>query len=114
MSQNIVSENIFSTNGTSISQCDQTEQFLLQLGHETITFRLCELLSFKKKIQQIDLGQLLSSDTADIEVIYLAHCDRMIIVDVSQILELRSLFEGAFTMLELNSMLHRYIYRNPF
>ncbi|MEL7004308.1 MAG: hypothetical protein AAFN93_16445 [Bacteroidota bacterium] len=102
---------LFSTANTSLVQKDKSETFTLQFFDQEIDFRFCELLVFRKKIQQIDIVDLLTNDKPDIEIIRLVHCDKFIVLPIIQILELQELLSGAFTMLELNSLIHKNIVR---
>lgn len=104
-------EYIYTTSNTSLSQCDASEQYILFFQGNEVRFRACELIAFKRKIQKMDLTALLSSDTPDVEILHLPSCDRIFILTIHDVLELRELFAGAFTMLELNSLIHREIIR---
>ena len=92
-------------------QCDATESFVLSLGREQLRFRACELIAFRRRIQQIKLEVLFASHTPDVEIVYLPHCDRLFVFDAAEILLLRELLRGSFAMLELNSIIHRTIIR---
>lgn len=107
-------EHIYSTENASLLQCDETEQYILMFNGDTISFRACELITFKRKIQKIDLAELLSSETPDLEIVHMPHCDRIFALTVHNIIELKDLFGGAFTMLELNSVIHKQLVRKSF
>ncbi|MBR09985.1 MAG: hypothetical protein CMP48_20145 [Rickettsiales bacterium] len=107
-------ELIYETANASLHQCDATENYILHFGGDTVTFRACELITFKRKIQKIDLATLLSSETPDVEIIHMPHCDRIFALSIHNVLELKDLFGGAFTMLELNSVIHRQLVRKVF
>ena len=117
MSENLVESNtlspevLFQTSNASISQCDTQGKYILSFAHDQIVFRACELISFRRKIQHIDLTQLLDSDTPDVEIISMPHCDRLFVFSIYEILELKDLFAGTFAMLELNSVIHKEIIR---
>lgn len=104
---------LFQTDHAQLVQSDRREKFGLTIFGELIELRLCELVSFKRKIEQIDLVRMLSDDAPDIEIIQLISCDRMFLLDIRLILELKSLLAGAFAMLELNSIIHKCIVRRP-
>lgn len=103
---------IFKTDNAILHQCDDTESFILTFFGNEITFRFCELIAFKTKIQKVDILGLLNSETPDIEILHLHHCDRFFAFSIHQILEIRELLSGAFVMLELNSIIHQKIVRN--
>ena len=101
---------VYRTLNGSIHQCDDSQRFLLRYGNESLSFRACEFIAFKRKIQQIELSELLEQDY-DVEVLYMPHCDRFMVLTIFEILELRELMAGAFTMLELNSIIHSKLVR---
>ncbi|MDN5202287.1 hypothetical protein QQ008_12955 [Fulvivirgaceae bacterium BMA10] len=103
--------NIFSTNNTALYQCDRSESFILKFFEEHISFKIGELQAIRKKIRNIDLAQLFKSGTPDIEILNVPQCDRIFVLSILEILELKELFSGAFVMLELNSVIHREILR---
>jgi len=104
---------IYQTAQTALSQCDESETFILNFKDSSISFRFCEMISFKRKIQNWDIVPMLAVDAPDVEILHLPHCDRVILLSVQDILELKDLFAGAFTMLELNSLIHRQLIRRP-
>lgn len=102
-------EEVFSTKGATIQQCDRSESFVLTFGKEEISFKLCDLHAFKRKIMAIDVMELLDSSSPDFELIHLKHCDRFLILDTFQILEFRELLSGTFDTLALNSSVKRIL-----
>ena len=102
---------VFETQGTSVSQCDRSEKFFLHFLAQPIELKLCELIGLKRKIEKIDLTALVSSQGPDIEVLYLSHQHPILVLSIYEILELRDVLSGTFTMLELNSLIHRSINR---
>lgn len=104
---------LFETHHSSLHQCDELERYILDFKGDSIHFRACELITFKRKIQKIDLVALLDSETPDVEIVHMPHCDRIFAFTIEDVLELKELFAGAFTMLELNSMIHRQLVRKP-
>ncbi len=104
-------EVLYSTAHAELSQCDASDSYILSFQGNNINFRVCELISFRKKVQKIDMEKLLASETADIEIISMPHCDRLFVLSIQEILELKDLFAGAFAMLELNSLIHKEIIR---
>ncbi len=104
---------IFETENGSLSQSDATERFQLAFHQEELSFRVCELITFKRKLQAIDLPAMLMSENQDVEVLHMPHCDRLFVLTIQNILELKELLAGAFAMLELNSVIHRQLVRRP-
>ena len=112
MSPKVISQSIvFETPSTSVSQCDRSEKFFLHFLAQPIELKLCELIGLKRKIENIDLTALVSSQGPDIEVLYLSHQHPVLVLSIYEILELSELLTGTFTMLELNSVIHKFIYR---
>lgn len=120
LSQNIVkdelmteaSELIFATPNIGIYQNDTRASFILQLPAEEVEFKLCAMLSFRKKIQSIDLTEMFMPSHPGVELISMPQIERIFVFDLREILELRDLFAGAMTMLELNSMIHQKLVRS--
>lgn len=108
---NISSELVYKTPNTSLSQCDKSEQFIVRIFDQEIALNLCSLISFKKKIKDINLPAMFENSHSGIEIISLRQCDRFFVFDIREILELKDLFSGSFAMLELNSMIHKSIKR---
>ena len=104
-------EKIFSTSKTCITQCDDSELFLLTYEKEKITFKLCDLYMLRKKIMEINMINLFDTHTPDIEIIHLRHCDRLLILGINEILEFRTLLDGTFNVLALNSVVQRILKR---
>tara|TARA_B100001109_G_C18620609_1_gene361326 strand:+ start:248 stop:583 length:336 start_codon:yes stop_codon:yes gene_type:complete len=102
---------VFETQSTSVSQCDRSEKFFLHFLAQSIEFKLCELIGLKRKIDQIDLAALVSSQGPDLEVLYLSNQHPILILSIYEILELRDVLSGTFTMLELNSLIYRTVHR---
>jgi hypothetical protein len=116
MSQVIIkaeSEEVFRHKSLAVNQCDVSEMFTLTLGTQQLIFKLCDLISFKKKIFDIDLVLLFDAYHRDMDIIYLPHIDRHLILSLEEILNLRELLSGTFAMLQINSQVQRSLY-NPF
>ena len=102
---------VFETQGTSVSQCDRSEKFFLHFLAQSIEFKLCDLIALKRKVERIDLTALVSSQGPDVELLYLSHQHPILVLSIYETLELRDVLTGTFTMLELNSLIHRTINR---
>lgn len=107
------SELVYKTTHSAFLQIDHTESFSLYFAGTHLPFRLCELILFKRKIQQIDVTRMLLGEIPDVEIIELKHCNRLLSLGIWDVLELREVLSGAFTMLELNSMIHKILLRKP-
>ncbi len=106
------SELVFATSNIRIYQNDTRASFIMQLPDEEVEFKLCALLAFRKKIQSIDLTEIFMPAHSGVEIITMPQIDRIFVFDLREILELRDLFAGAMTMLELNSMIHQRLVRS--
>lgn len=102
---------VYQTTNTSLVQCDASGKFVLQLFDQEISLSACALIAFKKKVKDIDLTSMFESNHSGIEIISLIYCDRIFVLTIREILELRDLFAGAFAMLELNSLIHKTLIR---
>lgn len=107
-------EEIFSTKSASITQCELTDSFVLMFDREEITFKLCDLFAFRKRIMELDIMELFESTAPDVEVIHLPHCDRFLLLSLREILEFRELLNGTFDTLALNSAIQKILRKNVF
>lgn len=102
---------LFETADAALYQADDREEFVLTFFEEKWHFRVCELIAFKRKINAINLMELLHASSPDLEIIPMPHCDRLLVLTLREILELRELLSGGFAMIELNSLIHRQLIR---
>lgn len=100
---------VFKTQNASIIQDDKNESFVLNYHSEELSFKLCDLFGLRKKLFNLDLISLLNVDSPDTEIIYLPHLDRLLILNIQEIIELRDLLSGAFNTLQLNSEIHKIL-----
>ncbi len=107
-------EEVYSTKSISISQCDVSESFLLMYDQDVIAFKLCDLYLLRKKISEIDILTLFDSDTPDVEIVSLPHCDRFLVIGIRELLEFRELLNGTFSTLQINSAIQRILRRHVF
>ena len=107
-------EEIFKTKSAAILQCEQTDSFVLKYDHDEIVFKLCDLYTLRKKVMEIDVVSLFDSNSADIEVIHLPHCDRFLVLSILEILEFRKLLNGTFDTLALNSAIQKILRKQVF
>ena len=103
------SELVFETENIQIYQREDRPVFSLIIQDGRIDLKLCDLFSFRKKILSIDIASLLTSSYSDIEII--AHCERIFVFSIPEILELRELLAGTISMLQINSVIHEKIHR---
>lgn len=118
MSQAVASEEmspseVFSHKALTMDLCENKELFTMKLGGDAVDFKLCDLISFRRKVFAIDLSQLFEVDSASIEIIYLPHVDRHLLLSLEDLLNIRELLSGTFAVLQINSQVQRTLY-NPF
>ena len=103
---------IYNTTHCSAKQLDSRNTFSLYFfGHE-IELKPCSLISFRNKLQKINLDELLCSDNViDLEIVKFGCINRVFVFSLHEIIELKTLLEGVFTMLELNSLIHTRLLR---
>ena len=107
-------EEIFSTKSARITQCDVSDSFVLTYDNQEISFKLCDLYAFRKKIMDFDLMEMFDVQSPDVDIIHLPHCDRFLIVSLKEILEFRELLNGTFNTLALNSAIQKILRKNVF
>ncbi|MEM9895018.1 MAG: hypothetical protein AAF789_01500 [Bacteroidota bacterium] len=107
-------EEIYSTKDASIAQRERSNSFILSYEDEEIAFKLCDLYALRHQIMAIDVVELLDSHTPDIEIVYLAHCDKLWVLSTLQVLQFRELLNGTFDILALNSQIQKIFRRNVF
>lgn len=107
-------EEIYKTKSASIRQCERTDSFLLTFDQGEISFKLCDLYTFRKKIMAFDIIDLLESSAPDLEIVHLPHCDRFLALSLLEILEFRELLNGTFDTLALNSVIQKILRKSVF
>lgn len=110
-SKELESELVFAISNIGIYQNDSRASFTLQLHCEQVELKLCALMAFRKKIMRIDLTDMFMPSHPGIEIVSLPQLNRIFIFSLQEILELRDLFSGAMTMLEINSVIHEKLFR---
>lgn len=105
-------ELVYSTTNMSVFLREYDSSFVIKTLHTEVLLNLCALIVLKRKIDAIDIvGILEDHTTPDIEIVSMLNCDRILVLNINEILELRELLPGAFAMLELNSIIHRELIR---
>ncbi len=71
----------------------------------------CSLIAFKKKIDAVDLIQMLTdeSDYSDIALIATCQQEAIFLLSIREVIDLKQLLAGTLVMLELNSILHQQL-----
>ena len=100
---------IFATKNISLIDKGKSGKLSLDFYGEQIDFMLCEWFSFISKIKKIDIASLVDSESPDVEIVHLGHCDKFLILSAYEILELMDLFEGVQFIMDLNQVIQQKI-----
>lgn len=87
-------------------QSDSERCFYIDFGNKTVRLSLCQLLSIRKKVIDIDLESHFDKDLNyhGIELLTLCNREHLFVLDTMQIIDLKQLLKATFGVLELNSM----------
>lgn len=96
---------VFSTPFGSVHQYDKGNCIYLNFSGRKAQYKLACLQRLKKVIDNIDLARMTDIDHPGIEIIFLCGAEECFVLDLQEIINLKELINGAFTMLELNSIL---------
>lgn len=103
---------IYETPNCIALQLDSKSVFSLHFFGNDIELKPCSLISFRNKLQKINLEELFySNNHHDLEIIKFGCIDRLFIFTLHELIELKAFLEGVFTMLELNSLIHARLVR---
>jgi hypothetical protein len=104
---------IYRTANGCVYQCDQTSRFVLDFaGHSTSLNVLC-FLSLKRRVDKIDIEELILSRDSDIEIINPCGSERIFALSLHQLIEFKELLSGTRVMLELNSIIRERLNSFP-
>jgi hypothetical protein len=104
---------VFSTKNGAIYQSDSESCWYIDFAGKLARFDYRNLLKLKKAVYQIDIEELLlnSSKSADLEIIFICACDHCYVLSPVQIIKLKEILQGTFTMLELNHIIYDRLHR---
>ncbi len=107
-------EEVFLNEDGAVYQCSRKNCYWLEFQGKTSSFKLRDFFLFKKKIDAIDIEQMLinSARTFDFEVIMPFRSESIFILTVEDILKLREVLAGAKFMIELNSQVQACLKSN--
>lgn len=102
---------IYSTSNGQFCQDDCKNNFVLSYKGNTIELSVCSFIAFKSKLEATRVEEIILSDAMykHIEIISLCNLDRILVLTIDEIIELRDLLQGSLVMLELNSIVHHRI-----
>ncbi|WP_237088309.1 hypothetical protein [Nubsella zeaxanthinifaciens] len=109
-------EEVYATDNGVVFQCDLEKCWYIDFAGKLARFDYRNFLKLKKAVYQINIEEkLLSSDqTADVEIIFICACDHAYVLSLLQLIQLKELLQGAFTMLELNHIIYDRLHRVSF
>jgi hypothetical protein len=104
---------VFSTKNGAIYQSDSEGCWYVDFDGKLARFDYRNLLKLKKAVYQIDIEGLLlnSTKSADLEIIFICACDHCYVLSLIQIIKLKEILQGTFTMLELNHIIFDRLHR---
>ncbi len=106
-------EKVFHTEHGAVYQCSRQNCYWLEFQGTTTAFKISDLFLFKKRIDAIDLAQMLSESSRafDFEIIMPYRTERCYLLNVSDIIKLRDILAGTKFMIQLNSEVKRCLRR---
>jgi hypothetical protein len=104
---------VYTTKAGGIYQSDSESCWYIDFAGKLNRFDYRCLLKLKKAVYNIDVDAILlkSGKSADIEIVFICACDHSYVLTVLEIIALKELISGAFTMLELNHIIYDRLYR---
>jgi len=108
-------EELYRTDHGAVYQCSRQNCYWLEFAGDTTAFKVGDFLSFKKKIDAIDVSAMIinPSRTADFTIVMPFRTPRCFVLYINDVLNLRELLNGAKFMIELNSVVNECLKRTP-
>lgn len=102
---------VYSNSNGSIYQSDLDNCIYLNFSGKTAKYKFACLQRLKKVIDKVDLVRMTDVDHPGIEIIFLCGAEDCFVLDIKEIINLKELLDGAFTMFQLNSILKDRLHR---
>lgn len=104
---------VFSTTSGSIYQSDSESCWYVDFAGKMARFDYRCLLKLKKAVYHIDVEAILLDNTKspDVEIVFICACDHCYVLSILEIIALKELLQGTFTMLELNHIIYDRLHR---
>ncbi|OKS85369.1 hypothetical protein [Mucilaginibacter polytrichastri] len=104
---------VFKTASGTIFQSDSENCWYIDFAGKLNRFDYRCLQKLRKAVYHIDIEGLLmnTNRSADMEIVFICACDHTYILTTLEIIALKELLQGTFTMLELNHIIHDRLYR---
>ncbi len=108
-------EEVYVTDHGAVYQCSRQNCYWLAFAGTTTAFKVGDFFAFKKKIDGIDLSEMIINParTADFTIVMPFRTPRCFVLDVSDVLNLRELLDGAKFMITLNSVVSECLRGTP-
>ncbi|TCD08193.1 hypothetical protein EZ449_12340 [Pedobacter frigidisoli] len=104
--------NVFSNTHGSVYQSDKLNCFYVDFGGKFARFNCISLQKIKKVVEQIDIeALLLNTKRADFELVSFNGCEHIYLLNALEIVALKDLLQGAFTMFKLNHLINDCLFR---
>jgi len=106
---------VFSNAYGAVYQSDKLNCFYIDFGGKFARFNCLSLQKLKKSVESFDIdGMLLDANNVDFELVTFNGCEHIYLLNALEILGIRELLQGTFTMFKLNHLindcLHRLVY----
>jgi hypothetical protein len=107
--------NVFSNTHGAVYQSDKLNCFYVDFGGKFARYNCLSLQKLKKAVEAIDIEELLlNTHRADFELVTFNGCEHIYLLSALEIVALKSLLQGTFTMFKLNHMISDCLYRLVF
>ena len=104
--------NVFSNNEGAVYQSDKLNCFYVDFGGKFARYNCLSLQKLKKVVEEIDIDALLlNTQRADFELVTFNGCEHIYLLSALEIISLKDLLQGTFTMFTLNRMVNDCLHR---
>ncbi|MCX2430798.1 hypothetical protein [Pedobacter sp. GR22-10] len=104
--------NVFSNYEGAVYQSDKLNCFYVDFGGKFARYNCLSLQKLKKVVEEIDIeALLLNTHKADFELVTFNGCEHIYLLNALEIIALKDLLHGTFTMFNLNYMVNDCLYR---
>lgn len=96
-------EEIFRTEHGAVLQCSNKNCYWLEFAGDCTPFKVADFLNFRKQVDDIAIDELLSESalSADLTILMPFRSQRCFVLNVTEVLKLKELMQGAKFMMEL-------------
>jgi hypothetical protein len=103
---------IFRTQKGAVYQSDRERCLWLEFRGQKEAYKIKDFKKLKQQIEKINLAEMASNAglAFDLEIIYPPAQEHCWVLTLCEIVQIKALLEGAWVMLELNSILNERLY----